>query len=98
MNELALEACGLPEKSTKEYRICSAHKKVLVVVKREVERENNKPKVFNFTFCLPERMVKTRSLGSGLAGDRYLVKEIKNMPNDAMKNITMFSMVCAIGE
>lgn len=95
MRKLALKSIGVKPTCSKEYRICSRHKKSLYSVKHTYPRQNKKDLTFDFTFTLPDSTVSKmpKKESEGMGEDRYKIQAIKDIPEDELKSLTMFSMV-----
>lgn len=89
-----MKRLGIEKSNRKDLRICSKHPKELLTASRVVQRPNGKnPLTFRFTFCLlaATKVVETKS--RGLAYDRRVEKEVKNIPDDELKELRKFAAV-----
>lgn len=82
-----------PQNCNKDHRICALHKKKLMTVKKTVPRSGKKNLDMTFTFCVPVAEKDTVKTSKGLGDDRYVIQGINDVPDDQLKQLTLFAMV-----
>lgn len=93
-HKLACDRCLIKPGQKGDFRICSNHEKEFVSVRHVVERPGKKPVALKFTFVVPKADVKRKTNDSHdvMARDRLVVQSLKNVPDDSLKELTMFAM------